>query len=476
MSEDRPSAPPRLEWEPQATRTLQQRCDTIRLRRSLTLMLMTLIAPGSAQLAAGSKRVGRIALRTSLTLLAGAVTLGIVALVDRRTLFSLVTDPTLLLVARFVLVVLAVAWILLLTDAWRLGDPLRLRRQHRVALVGVNTCLCMVTGGALLFSAHLVAVERDLITSVFTGEQVTDPYDGRYNVLLLGGDSGRDRWGLRPDSINVASIDEQTGRTVLFSLPRNLRNVPFAEGGVMAEQFPDGFDCKDCYLNGVYTWALDHKELWGREVRDVGVQATEEAVEGITGLDINYYAMVNLAGFTDLVDAVGGVRIDVEKPIPIGGIGAPIEGYIEPGRQRLDGFDALWYARSRVEDDDYARMGRQKCVMSAMLQQLSPATVVLQVQDIASAGKRLLETDVPASELDTFIDLALKARSLPVSSVSFVPPRIQTSDPDFELVRTMVDEALQKANGTYERPVDTTPRKRRGAAARNSTDDLASTC
>jgi len=475
MSEDQPSAP-RLTWEPQADRTLEQRCDSIRLRRSLSLMLMTLVAPGSAQLAAGSKQVGRIAMRIWLVLLAGAVTLGVVALVDRTAVFGLGVNPTVLLAARIGLVVLAVAWILLLTDAWRLGDPLRLRREHRMALVGVNTGLCLLTGGALLFSAHLVAVQRDFITTVFTAEQVTDPHEGRYNVLLLGGDSGQDRWGLRPDSINVASIDEQTGRTVLFSLPRNLQNVPFAGGSVMAERFPDGFNCKDCYLNGVYTWALDHEELWGRGTPDVGVQATKEAVEGITGLDISYYAMVNLAGFTDLVDAVGGVQIDVEKPIPIGGIGAPIEGYIEPGLQRLTGFEALWYARSRVEDDDYARMGRQKCVMSAMLQQLSPATVVLKVQDIASAGKRLLETDIPASELDVFIDLALKARSLPVSSVSFVPPKIQTYDPDFELIRTMVDEALMKADGSYERPADAEPRKRRGPAARNSSDDLASTC
>jgi LCP family protein required for cell wall assembly len=329
---------------------LDRRSDTVRLRRSLTLMVMTLVAPGSAQLVAGNKRVGRIAMRVWLGLVLAVVVLGLAGLVERRWVLDLATNPTVLLVARFLLVALAVAWIALLTDAWRLGDPLRLRRQHRLALVGVNTALCLVTGGGLLFSSHLVAVQRDFITTVFSGATAIEPHEGRYNVLLLGGDSGRDRWGLRPDSINVASVDADTGRTVLFSLPRNLENVPFAEGGVMAEQFPDGFDCEGCYLNGVYTWALDHEELWPGPVADVGVQATTEAVEGITGLDVSYYAMVNLAGFTDLVDAVGGVQIDVEKQIPIGGIGSDITGYIEPGRQRLDGFHALWYSRSRVED------------------------------------------------------------------------------------------------------------------------------
>jgi LCP family protein required for cell wall assembly len=460
----------------QGERSLDRRVDLIRLRRSLSLLVMTLLAPGSAQLVAGSRRVGRMALATWLALVAVGVVVAVGGLIDRSWLLTLGTNPTLLLIVRLVLPVLAVAWVLLLSDAWRLGDPLRLRRPHRAATVGLNTALCMVTAGALLFSAHLVAVQRDFILTVFNASASSGPHDGRYNVLLLGGDSGEGRWGLRPDSINIASIDEQTGRTILFSLPRNMESVPFAEGSVMDEQFPDGFDCDGCYLNGVYTWALDHEELWPRDVADVGVQATKEAVEGITGLRINYYAMVNMAGFKDLVDAVGGVEVDVEKRITMGAIGKDVEGYIEPGLQRLDGHQALWYARSRVDDDDYARMARQKCVMTAMLHQLSPSNVVLKVQDIASAGKRLLTTDIPASELDTFIELALKARSRPVSSVSFVPPKVLTYDPDFEVVRDMVDVALAKAEGTIEPSVTEAPRKRKSPDARNSSDDLASSC
>lgn len=468
------SLSPRAGWR--GERSLDQRADSIRLRRSLSLLVMTLLAPGSAQLVAGNKRVGRLALACWLALVAIVLVVAVGGLVDRTWLLTLGTNATLLLIVGLALPVLAVAWVLLLSDAWRLGDPLRLRRQHRAATVGLNTALCMVTAGALLFSAHLVAVQRDFILTVFNASAASDPHAGRYNVLLLGGDSGKDRWGLRPDSINIASIDEQTGRTVLFSLPRNMENVPFAEGGVMAQQFPDGFDCDGCYLNGVYTWALDHQELWPQDVADVGVEATKEAVEGVTGLRINYYAMVNMAGFTDLVDAVGGVQVDVEKRITMGAIGKEPEGYIEPGLQRLDGNQALWYARSRVDDDDYARMARQKCVMTAMLHQLSPSNVVLKVQDIASAGKRLLTTDIPASELDTFIELALKARSKPVSSVSFVPPKVLTYDPDFVLIRELVDEALAKAEGDLEPTAGDSPRKRRSASARNTSDDLASSC
>ena len=149
-------------------------------------------------------------------------------------------------------------------------------------------------------------------------------------MLLLGGDSGADRWGLRPDSLTIASIDEENGKTVLISLPRNMTNFPFAEGSVMEEQFPDGFDCgEECLLNGVSTWAGDNTELFPKS-KNPGVDATIMAVEGITGLEINYWAMVNLRGFRELVDAVGGVTLNVRQPIPVG-IGSDVN-YVQPGR------------------------------------------------------------------------------------------------------------------------------------------------
>jgi anionic cell wall polymer biosynthesis LytR-Cps2A-Psr (LCP) family protein len=135
----------------------------------------------------------------------------------------------------------------------------------------------------------------------------------------------------------------------------------------------------------------------------------------------------------------------VHERVPIGGIGGKITGWIEPGKQHLDGYHALWYARSRASTDDYSRMARQKCVMNAMLHQLSPRTVLLHVEAIAKAGKQLMSTDIPASQLGTFIDLALKARSLPVATVSFVPPMITTYDPDYSLIRAKVTNAIARS-------------------------------
>jgi LCP family protein required for cell wall assembly len=265
----------------------------------------------------------------------------------------------------------------------------------------------------------------------------------------MGGDSGAGRWGLRPDSMTVASIDAETGRTVLISLPRNMQNFPFAKGSVMHEQFPDGFDAD--YLNGVSTWAGDNTELFPHS-DNPGVDATVMAIEGITGLKINYWAMVNLQGFKDLVDAVGGVTLNVRQEIPVGLPQDSFYSHIEPGVQKLNGFETLWFARARYDSDDYSRMARQKCVMNAMLQQISPQSAVRNFASIAQASSAMVSTNIPASEFGHFAELALKARGQKISTLSLVPPMIDTAHPDIKLVRQKVAEAIDRAEGTAPPP------------------------
>jgi LCP family protein required for cell wall assembly len=419
----------------------------IRFRRAVALMLMTLVLPGSAQLAAGNKRTGRIALRIVVALIGSSVLLVLIGMLWTSFVFWLLSNMVFLAVVRFGLMALALGWAYLFVDAWRLGEPLGMRQKQRLAMVGINGVLCFSVAGALLFASHVVTVQRNFIATMFTSGTVTQAHQGRFNVLLLGGDSGKTRWGLRPDSITVASIDADTGKTVLLGLPRNMQNFPFAKGSVMAEQFPKGYNCATCELNSLVTWAGDHTALF-KGYAQPGVEATKEAVEGITGLKINYYVMINLKGFRNLVDAVGGVTLTVRDPIPMGALG-DFDGksYIKPGTRKLDGNETLWFARSRMAADDYSRMARQKCVMNAMLQQLSPKDVVLKFGKIAEASAAMVKTDVPASELDRFMELALKSRSKPVRTLSFVPPVIQTYRPDIGKIRTMVTKAIDASEG-----------------------------
>jgi LCP family protein required for cell wall assembly len=415
---------------------------------------MTLVLPGSAQLAAGRRGVGRVALRVWLSTVGALVAVVLLGLVSHGFVFWLASNTVVLGFIRLLLCGLAIGWALLFLDAWRLGQPLELLQKQRLAMVGLNGALCFSVAGSLLFASHMVAVQRGFITAMFGDGTATAAHHGRYNVLLLGGDSGADRWGLRPDSITVASIDADTGRTILFGLPRNMMNFPFAKGSIMEEQFPDGYDCDGCELNSLSTWAQDNLSLF-KGYPNPGVEATAEGVEGVTGLKVNYYAMVNLQGFRDMVQAVGGLRLNVRDRIPIGGIGGPVTGHIEPGVQRLNGFQTLWFARSRESADDYSRMARQKCVMNAMLQQLSPATVLSHFQKIAKASEKLVTTDLPASELGTFAQLALKARSQPVGTVSFVPPMINTGHPDVAKIHSMVTGAIHRSESGAATPSTT---------------------
>jgi polyisoprenyl-teichoic acid--peptidoglycan teichoic acid transferase len=465
---------PRQKGAPVTSPTLphaQLRSHRIKLRRGLVFLLMTLVLPGSAQLSAGNKRIGRLALRVWAVVVGTLLITAVVALVRRAAVVTLLASPVPLHLLQIGLISIGLAWALLLVDAWRISRPPELARRHRLGFAALSLALTFVVTGSMFASASIVSAQRDFMASVFAGGGDRDASGGRINILLLGGDADDHRVGLRPDSITVASIETDTGRTALFSLPRNMEDVPFPEYSPLHEKFPDGYGCADhtCMLNAIYQYATQHPDLYPG-VRDPGAQATKEAAEGVTGLKINYYAMVDLEGFEKLIDAVGGITLDVNKRLPIGGQhpGSKVQNYIEPGQNKhLDGFHALWYARSRHADSDYARMARQKCVMAAMLDQLDPFTVLTKFNRIAAAGKEIVATDVPPSEVNRLIDLAGRAKDLPITSVSFVPPLIYPGSPDFALIRRTVGHTTFEASqqGVAQAAAERAARKRAREAA-----------
>jgi LCP family protein required for cell wall assembly len=429
-----------------------ERAARIRFRRAITLMVMTLVLPGSAQLVAGNRKVGRVALRIVLLLVGLGLLLGVVTLAWHGFVYLLI-KPWVLGLLRLSLIAGAVGWFVLLVDAWRLGQPLTLVKNHRLAMTGLNAVLTFAVAGTLLFSAHVVGASRVALLAASGHGGDGSANDGRYNVLLLGGDSGAGRWGLRPDSLQVASVDAKTGRTVLIGLPRNMENFHFAPGSVMDEQFPDGFDCDACYLNGVATWAGDHKSLFDADSQDPGVDATVMAVEGITGLKINYWAMVNLQGFKDVVNAVGGVKLHVREPIPVGLPSDKFYSHLKTGYYKLNGFQALWYARARHDSDDYSRMARQKCMINALAQQVSPSTVVRKLGAISEATSGLIKTNIPSGDFGKLVPLAMQARTQKISTLSLVPPLVKnTAHPDMDFIHGKVAHAIAKAEGKAAKP------------------------
>jgi len=459
-----------------------------RFRRALLLCVMTVVAPGSAQVAVGNRWVGRLALAVWVALIAGAVYLAWKFRTDRATVLGYATDTDVLMFARIAMLVGVVIWLALFVDAWRLGNPFRLGFGRAALVTLINTAIVVGVAGSTAFASQVMTESRDVVKTVFVAKTTSAPLQGRYNILLIGSDSGKGRTGIRPDSLNVASIDSKTGSVVLVALPRNLENVPFPEDSPMHDLYPYGYNCGDeCLLNAVHTAAQGRTDLYP-DSKDPGLDATIDAVEGVTDLKINYYVMINMQGMRSLVDAVGGVTIDVKTRIAMFGHDDAWKNvYIEPGKQKLTGAQSLWYARSRVQSDDYTRMGRQKCLMSAMLHELSPQTVLTNVSDIAASSKELLSTSIPAEELGPFADLALKAKGQKIATVSLVPPDVNVAAPDFPAIQQMIAEAIDKSEGKTTGPTaptttetsppvgtgtteDDTPRKA------NRTDDLAAVC
>lgn len=427
--------------------------------RAWLLILGTLVFPGSAQIAAGHRRLGRIALPITVVCWAVAIIGLLLGLVWRNPLVFLLTNGLSGRVIAIALVAAAIWWGLLFLDTLRLIRPGLLETRPRVLACAGLTVLLVATSGGLLYSAHLLNVARGTVGEIFAGGMPFRPVDGRYNILLMGADAGEDRVGLRPDSMTVLSIDADTGQTATISLPRNLQNVPFPEDSPMHEVYPDGYSCGDeCLLNAVYTDVMqNHADLYGDDVEDPGVEAMKEAASGALGIEVQGYAMIDMNGFEQLIDALGGITIDVGGEVPIGGgtneiTGEPnpIDGYIEPGVQRLDGFHALWYARSREGASDYDRQARQRCVQAAMLDQLNPANVVTKFEDLADAGMQVVETDIPQASLGSFVDLAVKAKEHELVPYAAGPPYYDAlfpTYPDYDQLHADVQDLLDSAQG-----------------------------
>ena len=147
----------------------------------------------------------------------------------------------------------------------------------------------------------------------------------------------------------------------------------------------------------------------------------------ILGVKIDYYAVVDMMGLVDMVDALGGITINLKSALDI--TYAPLnegeakKSYVfEVGPNKLDGLEALAYARDRSDSDDYVRMGRQRCVIMAMLYQNSVSKLTLHFPQIASALEKNVRTNIPLDTLPDLIKLRSKVKTSNMITVGFTPP------------------------------------------------------
>ncbi|AUZ34017.1 transcriptional regulator [Arthrobacter sp. PGP41] len=429
----------------------------VRTKRAFVLVLLTLLVPGSAQIVAGDRKLGRAALAVTLCVWTVLALTLLLLLLNRPLLINIITNPFASLAIVILLVALAVGWAALFINTLRLIRPVLLEPSVRPA-VGIALVLALVLGsGSLGYAAYLLNVGRNAIGNIFSSGPAIDPVDGRYNFLMMGGDAGEDRTGRRPDSLSVLSVDAETGQTAIISVPRNFQNAQFSEDSPMRAIYPDGYNCGDeCLINAINTEVTNQYADLYPGVADPGAQATMEAVSGTLGMTIQAYVLVDMEGFSTLIDAMGGIRIKAGGWVPMSGYfddysqthGMPL-GWIPAGEQTLDGNQALWYGRSREYVDDYARIQRQQCVQQAMLKQLDPATLLAKFEDIANAGTRVVESNISSSQLGSFLDLAIKAKGQEVKRLTIGPPDFDASFstvPDFGRLHERVAQLLASAS------------------------------
>jgi len=416
-------------------------------RRAWWLVGFNILLPGSAQLLAGDRRLGRFGVVATFVLWALAILSLVLFFVWRPAVYAVVTSVVGLTAIQVALVFYIVLWIVLTVDTLRLARLVRVGSTARWLVAALAVAVLVGVGGTANYGVVVTGATRDAIATIFASGQAAEAVDGRYNVLLLGGDAGPDRLGLRPDSISVVSVEAATGKATMVGIPRNLERTPFSEGSPLYGPFPDGYDCGDeCLISYLYTYGEEHPDLYPdaeAQGSNPGIEAMRDAVEGTLGITLQYYVLIDMQGFSDLIDALGGIEITVAEELPIGINGGPVVGTIEAGTQTMDGTTALWYARTRYNMTDYERMVRQRDVQAAVIAQFEPANVLTKFQAVAEAGAQVVRSDVPQAALGYFVDLASKTKDLPIATVELIPENgVVVERPDFDEIHEMIDTAL----------------------------------
>jgi LCP family protein required for cell wall assembly len=418
-------------------------------KRPVLAALLSSVLPGTGQWYAGRRRRALVVLAIDALLIVGAS----LAYFNQLEVVKAAFRPDLLVGAMIGNIAL------LAFRLWAADDAYRLAAENGK---GRFTAAAGVVLGVMLLGPHLIAgyydiVHYDFITETFAEEDLAttttistttlapgvtaDPdepttsttvfefesgpvlWDGleRLNILLLGADAGVGRRSIRTDTMIVVSIDPDSGEVALFSLPRNFVRVPLPpEMGIW------GCDCFPRMLNDLYVAGIESPQAFPGP-QDPSVNAVKGGFSEILGLPIHYYAMVTLEGFVGVIDAIGGVTIDVpfrivDETYPHED-GVTIEYVdIEPGLQQLDGHLALAYARARRHADDYARMGRQRCLLNAILEEADPVALALGYPELAGVLGDTMETDIPLSRIPDLIDLIPKIDQENMLSIRFIPP------------------------------------------------------
>ena len=250
----------------------------------------------------------------------------------------------------------------------------------------------------------------------------------RINVLLVGIDEAPGRQTILTDTMLVVSLDPDTGRTAMISIPRDMFGVPLRGGG--------RYDAK---LNSLMAVA--------------GMDALKGAIGELLGAPIHYFAAINLLGFEQAVDAIGGVDIYVERPV-----NDPTYDrhgfYIDVGWHHMDGATALAFVRSRhgYGDNDFTRSVRQQQLLTAVREKLTAVNLLASLPALLNAVQSMVATDVPADQISIVARAVQEADPSALRQAVLQPPEYSTPGtgpggtyvlvPNLPAIRALAQELL----------------------------------
>ncbi|MFW5868092.1 MAG: LCP family protein [Armatimonadota bacterium] len=297
-------------------------------------------------------------------------------------------------------------------------------------------------------AARVAVIAGAMVAVVAAGafglRAATPDADGITTVLLMGVDARpeKDDRG-RADAIMVLFVNRETDRAALLSLPRNLRvTIPHVSQHKLNAAYPMG-----------------------------GPELVRETVEGVLGVAIDHHVQLDMAQFPEVIDALGGVMIDVPD-VEGGGRGMNYEDEsgdlhirLTPGVQHLDGEQALGFVTYRRGDSDFARQRRQQQLLRALVEQKLRGRPSVELVEVVPSVAEAVETDLRWREL---ADLARVLREVPreglltTDMTEYLRDRmiggfhyVDARDADIAVVLAEVEAAVREASADVTQAVIT---------------------
>lgn len=264
-----------------------------------------------------------------------------------------------------------------------------------------SSTFLLISLGLVAFLFRYSRVAKGIYNFTTASENQASSNDGKVNILLMG-KSGGDRDGADlTDTIILVSLSLTGNGINMISIPRDVW-VP----DIMAK------------INSTYYWGKNGSDYFSLKDTGGGIPFAKKMVGKITGQPIQYGVVVDFSAFKDIVDAIGGVNVDVKRPFvdkfyPVEGKENDTCGgdktyacryetvIFDSGVQYMDGETALKYVRSRhaegEEGTDLAREARQQKVIEAIKEKILQPKKYLSVKNIKtllSIGNKYIETDI----------------------------------------------------------------------------------